>query len=229
MLVERWLTSSVEDRESALISRRYGVPGSFILLLYWNWYSCILEMGVSGNLWIVVKDVEPLVVYDVEFEMAMDSMKVKCASYWVDLEYTNLFCILEVTSVFFYCCDSVLGDSLHFHQGNRGSSHLWLEHWTPQHEMQGNQALSCSEGEVSWVFSSCGRHLVYILELQRGWPFEPRVCSATSGHLSSYDGHLGKLYYAWQENTDTSGSEPGGQAYLISWHIYSCDWMRGHI
>ena len=30
--MERWLTSSFEDRESALISRRYGVPGFFILL-----------------------------------------------------------------------------------------------------------------------------------------------------------------------------------------------------
>ena len=39
-----------------------------------------LEMGVSGNLGIVVKDVKPLVVYDVECEMAMDSMKGKCAS-----------------------------------------------------------------------------------------------------------------------------------------------------
>ena len=29
MLVERWLTSSFEDRESALISRRNGVPGFF--------------------------------------------------------------------------------------------------------------------------------------------------------------------------------------------------------
>ena len=37
-------------------------------------------MGVSGNLWIIVKDVKPLVVYDVEFEMAMDSMKGKYAS-----------------------------------------------------------------------------------------------------------------------------------------------------
>ena len=32
-------------------------------------------MGVSGNLWIVVKDVKPLLVYDVECEMAMDSLK----------------------------------------------------------------------------------------------------------------------------------------------------------
>ena len=40
-------------------------------------------MGVSGNLWIVVKDVKPLVVYkwnDVECEIVMDSMKGKCAS-----------------------------------------------------------------------------------------------------------------------------------------------------
>ena len=36
-------------------------------------------MGVSANLWIVVKDVNPLVVYDVECKMSMDSMKGKCA------------------------------------------------------------------------------------------------------------------------------------------------------
>ena len=94
------------------------------------------------------------------------------------------------------------------------------ERGTPQHEMQGNPASSCSEGEVSWVFSSCGRHLVYILELLRGRPIETRVCSAKSGLLSSYDGPLGKLNYAWQENTDASGGEPGCQASIISWHSY---------
>ena len=46
------------------------------------------------------------------------------------------------------------------------------------------------------------------------------VFSAKSGLLSSYDGHLGNLIYAWQENTDASGGEPGGQASLISWHSY---------
>ena len=61
---------------------------------------------------------------------------------------------------------------------------------------------------------------MYILELWRGWPFETRVCSAKSGLLSSYDGHHGKLNYAWQENTDPSGGEPGGQASLISWQSY---------
>ena len=34
---------------------------------------------------------------------------------------------------------------------------------------------------------------MYNLELRRGWPFETRVCSAKSGLLSSYDGHLVKL------------------------------------
>ena len=54
-------------------------------------------MGVSGNLWIVVKYVKPLVVYDVECEMAMDSMKWKCASSLAALGHSNLFCIPEVT------------------------------------------------------------------------------------------------------------------------------------
>ena len=59
---------------------------------------------------------------------------------------------------------------------------------------------------------------MYMLELRQGWPFETRVCSAKSGLLSSYDAHLGKLNYAWQENIDASGGEPGPQASLISWH-----------
>ena len=61
---------------------------------------------------------------------------------------------------------------------------------------------------------------MYIFELRPGWPFETRICSAKSGLLSSYDGHLGKLNYAWQENIDASGGEPGGQANLTSWHSY---------
>ena len=47
--------------------------------------------------------------------------------------------------------------------------------------MQGNQASSRREGKVSWVFSSCGTNLGYILELERGCPFETLVCSLKSG------------------------------------------------
>ena len=117
------------------------MPGFFILLLYWNWCSYRFEMAVSGNIWIVVKDEKQLVVYDVECEMAMDSMKGKCASSWVDLGYTNLFCIPEVTLVFFSFCDSVLGDSLQFHQGNRGSLHLWLGTWYTSARNSGESGL----------------------------------------------------------------------------------------
>ena len=61
------------------------------------------------------------------------------------------------------------------------------------HPKQGKQASSPGEGYVSWDFSSCGRNLVYILELQRGWPFETSLCSVKSGLLSSNDGHLRNL------------------------------------
>ena len=49
------------------------------------------------------------------------------------------------------------------------------------------------EGFVSWDFSSCGRNLGYILELQQGWPFELPLVSVKSRLLSSYDGHLRNL------------------------------------
>ena len=171
MLVERWLTSSVKERESALISSPYGVPGTFIVLLYWNWCSYRFEVCVSGNLWIVLEYVKPLVVYEVECELAMDSMKGKCASSWVDWGTPIYFAFLR-----WHHCSS-LDVSVFF--GILFSSITEIEvpyifdweHWTPQHEIQGNQASSCGEGQVSWIFSSCGRHLVYILELRRGCPF----------------------------------------------------------
>ena len=57
VLVENWVTSSVEYRESALISRRYALHEAFLELLYWNWCSSRLEKGVSGNLWSFLKEV----------------------------------------------------------------------------------------------------------------------------------------------------------------------------
>ena len=54
------------------------------------------------------------------------------------------------------------------------------------HAMQGNRATSHGEREVSWVFSSCGRNLGYIVEFSRGCPLETGVCSVKSGHLSRY-------------------------------------------
>ena len=77
-----------------------------------------LETGVSGNLCTFLKEVKPLVLYAVEHGVAMEPMKRKWVSSRFDLGYTKLFCIPEVTSVFISSCDSVLGDSLVFHQEN---------------------------------------------------------------------------------------------------------------
>ena len=53
--------------------------------------------------------------------MDIEPMQGILASSQFDLGYTDLFCVPELTSVFFSSCDSVLGDSLEFNQANRGS------------------------------------------------------------------------------------------------------------
>ena len=106
-------------------------------------------MGVSGNLWIALKDVNALFIYDVQCEMAMDSMKGKYASSLINLGYTNLFCIPEVTSVFFSCTLVflvILFSSIR--EIDVPYAFDW-EHGTPQHQMQGNRASFCGEGNVS--------------------------------------------------------------------------------
>ena len=59
--------------------------------------------------------------------------------------------------------------------------------------MLGNRASHPGEGDVSLDFSSSGRNLGYIRELQRGCPFETPLSSVKSGLLSSYEGHLRNL------------------------------------
>ena len=66
------------------------------------------------------------------------------------------------------------------------------------------------------------------LELQRdpgvyspitaGVALKTFVCSATSGLLSSYDGHLRNVNSAWQDHMDTSGGEAGDRGSLSRWH-----------
>ena len=68
--MESWLTSSVKDRQSALIFRRYGLPGTFLELLSEITSSYSLELGVSGNLCSFLKEVKSLVLYDVEHGIA---------------------------------------------------------------------------------------------------------------------------------------------------------------
>ena len=86
---------------------------------------------------------------------------------------------------------------------------------------------ACNAG-VSGLISQRAGRLIIFLELRR----DPGVCSrvtarvdisnfvclVTSGLLSSSDGHLRNLHYAWQDNTDASGGEAGDQGSLSSWH-----------
>ena len=114
--------------------------------------------------------------------------------------------------MFISSCDSVLGDSLLFHQENRGSLHVLLGIRDCSARNAGESSLISRRGDVSWDFSSCDRNVGYILELERGWPFETPLCSVKSTLLFSYDGHLSNLNEVWQDNTDASGGELGDQA-----------------
>ena len=128
-----------------------------------------------------------------EHGIAMEPMKVKCASSRVDLGYTELFCIPVVhqcsspfVTVFFWtlwCSNKKIEAAYVFD---------W-EYGIALHAVQGNRASFPSEWNVSYDFSSCRKNLGYIRELQRGWPFETPLCSAKSGHLCSYEGHLRNL------------------------------------
>ena len=66
-------------------------------------------MGVLGNLCSFLKEVKPLVLYDMEHGIVMEPMNGNWASSQVDLGYTELFCIPELTSVFFLFVTVFLG------------------------------------------------------------------------------------------------------------------------
>ena len=111
----------------------------------------------------------------------MEPMKGKWASSRVDLGYLELFCIPEVhqcSSRFVTVFLGTLWGSIKKIKAPYGFD--W-ENGIAVHAMQWNRASFPSEGDVSYDFSSCGRNLGYIRELQRGWPFETPLCSAKSG------------------------------------------------
>ena len=123
----------------------------------------------------------------------MEPMKGKWASSRVDLGYTELLCIPEVhqcssrfVTVFLWtlCCSIKKIEAPYVFD---------CEYGIALHAMQGKRASFPSEGDVSYDFSSCSRNLGYIRKLERGWPFETPLCSAKSGHLHSYEGHLRNL------------------------------------
>ena len=100
----------------------------------------------------------------------MEPVKGKWASSRVDLGYTELFSVPEVTAVFLSSSDSFLGDSLCSVKQIEAPYMFHWEHGIALHPMQGIRALTPAKVDVSCDFSSCSRNLGYILELQRGWP-----------------------------------------------------------
>ena len=114
--------------------------------------------------------------YDVDRGLVMEPMQAKLASSEFDFGYTEQFCIPGL-----HQCSSRLVTVL---LGTLWSSIKQIvapymfdwENAVALDTMQGNRASSRREGKVSWVFSSCGMNLVYILELQRGCPFKTLVC-----------------------------------------------------
>ena len=124
-------------------------------------------MGFSGNLWSCLKEVEPIVVYDVEKEMDMQQKQGNRASSRVDLGYSKLFFIPAVTQ-----CPSRFVTGF---QGTLKSSIKEMkiaymfdgEHAIVLQALKGNWASSRWEGEVSCIFSSCPGNLGFVLELRR--------------------------------------------------------------
>ena len=128
-----------------------------------------------------------------EHIIVMEPMKGKWASSRVDLGYTEQFSIPEVHQCSSRFVTVFLGTLWCSIKKIEAPYVFVWEYGIALHSMQGNRASFPSEGDVSYDFSSCGRNLGYISELQRGWPFETPLCSAKSGHMRSYEGHLRNL------------------------------------
>ena len=113
--------------------------------------------------------------------MVMEPMKGKLASSQFDFGYTEQFCIPRVTSVFISSWDSFVGDSLEFNQANRGSLRVSLGKRNCSGHSAGESGLISQGGESLMGFLELRQEPGYILELQRGCPFETLGCSLKTG------------------------------------------------
>ena len=112
-------------------------------------------------------EVKPLLLYSVEHGIAMEPMHWKWASSRVDLGYTELFCLPEVHQCSSRFVTVFLGTLWSSIKKIEAPYVFDWEYGIALHAMQGNRASFPSEGDVSYDFSSYGRILVYIRELQR--------------------------------------------------------------
>ena len=101
--------------------------------------------------------------------MVMEPMQGKLASSQFDFGYRAI-CIPGVTSVFFSSCDSVVGHSLEFNQGNRGSLRVGL----------GKCNCSGHNAEESGLISRREESLMGFLDLRQ----EPGVYSRVTAGMS---------------------------------------------
>ena len=108
----------------------------------------------------------------------------------VDLGYTELFCIPELHQCSSRFVPVFLGTLWCSIKKVEGPYMFDSEYGIALYAMQGNRASLPSEGDVSYDFSSCGKNLGYIRELQRGCPFETPLLSTKSGLLCIYEGDL---------------------------------------
>ena len=87
------------------------------------------------------------------------------------------------------------------------------------HAMKGNRASSLGGwGGSLMVFFGLWREPGVYSRVKAGVAIKNFICSLMSGFLSSYDGHLRNLNYAWQDNTDASGGEAGDRVSHSIWH-----------
>ena len=97
--------------------------------------------------------------------LVMEPMQGKLPSSQIDWGHTNLFCVPEVTSVFFSSSYSDLGDSIEFNQANRGS--LWVC-------LGKRNCSACNAGE-SGLISWRGESLMGFLKLRQAHGLYSRV------------------------------------------------------
>ena len=103
--------------------------------------------------------------------MVMEPMQGKLASSQFDLGHTYVFCVPEVTSVFFSSGDCVVGDSLKFNQANRGSFCVSLGK---------RNCSACNAGESGLILRR-GGSLMGFLELRQAPGVYCRVRGAQWG------------------------------------------------
>ena len=108
--------------------------------------------------------------------MVMEPMQGKLPSSQFDLGHSYLFCIPDVTSVFFSSCDSVVGNSLEFNQAKRGSLCVLLGKCN---------CSACNAGE-SGLISWQGGSLMGFLDLRQG----PGVYSRVTSGMPILNGRL---------------------------------------